>query len=57
MDIIEKALLQVAEVLQRGEPTIYIDYPIHANVGDLLIQEGDESFFQRQGIRPQPSND
>ena len=53
MKIIEDALSQVATVLQRREPAIYIDYPVHANVGDLLIQEGDERFFELQDITPE----
>lgn len=52
MKIIADALSQIGAVLQRGERIVYIDYPVHANVGDLLIQEGDECFFERQGIAP-----
>jgi pyruvyl transferase EpsO len=52
MQKIRDALKQVGQVLQPGERIVFIDYPVHANVGDLLIQEGTERFFESHGIHP-----
>ena len=41
----------IAEVLRPGARVLYLDYPLHRNIGDLLINQGTEAFFRRHGIR------
>jgi pyruvyl transferase EpsO len=52
MQKIKDALRQVSQVLPPGERMVFIDYPVHGNVGDLLIQEGTERFFETHGVTP-----
>lgn len=39
-------------VLPRNSPVIYLDVPLHFNVGDLLINSGTEEFFRRSDLTP-----
>ncbi len=50
MHALEAKLDGIAEVLRPGSRVIYIDYPIHRNIGDLLINQGTEAFFERHRI-------
>lgn len=52
MQKIKDALKKIGQVLLPGERFVFIDYPVHANVGDLLIQEGTERFFHTHGAIP-----
>ncbi len=47
---LEAKLDGIAEVLRPGSRVIYIDYPLHRNIGDLLINQGTEAFFSRHRI-------
>lgn len=38
------------DVLDRRKRIIYIDYPLHRNIGDLLINLGTEKFFTDNGL-------
>jgi pyruvyl transferase EpsO len=39
-------LQAIAESFDHGSQFIYLDYPVHGNVGDLLINLGTEQFFR-----------
>lgn len=39
----------VAALIPRSRPVVYLDYPVHTNIGDLLIERGTETFFEHLG--------
>ncbi|MGS2779047.1 polysaccharide pyruvyl transferase family protein [Robertmurraya sp. GLU-23] len=41
----------ITEVIPRGSKIYFFDYPVHNNVGDLLIWAGTEKFFKENDIR------
>lgn len=45
MDALKKELSMIDEVIPFGSRILYVDYPVHFNVGDLLIMMGTEAFF------------
>lgn len=45
MDVLKKELSMIDEVIPAGSRIMYVDYPVHFNVGDLLIMMGTEAFF------------
>ncbi len=51
MDELKRKLNAITEVIPRDRPVIFLDYPIHGNVGDLLIHAGTERFFAANGYR------
>lgn len=46
---------QVILDLIAGRPFHYVDYPVHGNIGDLLIMQGTLAFFQRYKLTPRIS--
>lgn len=38
-----------------GRPFHYVDYPVHGNIGDLLIMQGTLAFFRRYKLTPRIS--
>lgn len=40
----------IAGLVPEGRPAVYLDYPVHLNVGDLLIEAGTEQFFKHCGV-------
>ncbi|MBO7913685.1 polysaccharide pyruvyl transferase family protein [Vibrio sp. G41H] len=48
-----------AEIARKlhGKSIAYIDYPVHFNVGDLLIYHGTETFFKNNEIIPKYRSD
>lgn len=46
---IKGKLTEISETLDDGRRIIYIDYPLHRNIGDLLINTGTEAFFREHG--------
>lgn len=48
---LKQQLAQIAELIQDKQEVFYFDYPLHLNVGDLLIYAGVEQFFQDYQIR------
>ena len=46
---------QVIADLVDGKPFHYIDYPVHGNIGDLLIMHGTLAFFERYHLKPRIS--
>ena len=45
-----RRLSDVARAFDTQARCIYVDYPLHANIGDLLINLGSERFFQEHGL-------
>ena len=39
----------IASVLPPSRPVVYLDYPVHNNVGDLLIHQGADAFLEDYG--------
>lgn len=36
----------IAELIPRRNPVVFLDYPVYLNIGDLLIEKGTEAFFR-----------
>lgn len=49
MDGLKQRLGRIAEVIPPARPVIYVDYPVHDNVGDLLIHQGADAFLSDYG--------
>ncbi|BEN29673.1 TPA: polysaccharide pyruvyl transferase family protein [Serratia marcescens] len=45
MHVLYKNLFAIENVVPKGSKIIYLDFPLHLNVGDLLILKGAEKFF------------
>ena len=45
MDRLRDRVANLTKLIPRDRPVIYLDYPVHTNVGDLLIQFGTRRFF------------
>lgn len=37
---------EIAALIPRRHPIVFLDYPVYLNVGDLLIEKGTEAFFR-----------
>lgn len=48
MEFLKTKLSVIDNVVPRGSRIIYLDIPLHLNVGDLLIYKGTEQFFKQQ---------
>lgn len=48
MDSLKKNLSVIDSVVPRGSRIVYLDIPLHLNVGDLLIYKGTEQFFKER---------
>lgn len=46
MDFIKDRLSVIDKYVPRGSVVMFVDYPIHLNVGDILIMKGTEQFFR-----------
>ncbi len=46
MDRLRDRVINLTKLIPRDRPVIYLDYPVHTNVGDLLIQLGTRRFFE-----------
>ena len=51
MESLKKRLTVIAELIPQGASVVYLDYPVHENIGDLLIMLGTEQFFRDYKIR------
>ncbi|MGE3874319.1 MAG: polysaccharide pyruvyl transferase family protein [Parvibaculaceae bacterium] len=49
MDELKLKLGSIAGVIPKSKPVVYLDYPMHGNVGDLLIHAGTDRFFADHG--------
>lgn len=43
---LKQQLSKIADLIEDKQQVFYFDYPLHLNVGDLLIYAGTEQFFQ-----------
>ena len=51
LDRVKRQLEPIVPLIGRDRPMLYLDYPIHENIGDLLINAGTERFFEEHGLR------
>lgn len=51
MDALKRRLADIHEIMPPDRPILYLDYPVHLNIGDSLINMGTEAFFQDHGHR------
>lgn len=49
MDELKQRLDLVRDVVPLSRPVVFLDYPMHGNVGDLLIHAGTDQFFAANG--------
>jgi pyruvyl transferase EpsO len=49
MDLLKARLAGLRSYLPTAKPVAYLDYPLHLNIGDLLIRRGTEQFFSDFG--------
>jgi pyruvyl transferase EpsO len=49
MDGLKQRLGRISDVMPPTRPVIYLDYPVHDNVGDLLIHQGADAFLGDYG--------
>ena len=50
MEGLKTGLDVVLEAIPCGSRICFVDYPVHRNIGDLLIMQGAEAFFRANGI-------
>ena len=48
---LKNKLAPIADLIEDKNDVFYLDYPLHLNVGDLLIYHGTEQFFTDHNIR------
>lgn len=48
---LKQKLAPIADLIKDKNDVFYFDYPLHLNVGDLLIYHGTEQFFKRHRIK------
>jgi pyruvyl transferase EpsO len=46
---LKQRLAGITSVLPPARPIVYLDYPVHENVGDLLIHQGVDAFLEDHG--------
>lgn len=51
MQKLKDELLNILNVIPDGSKIFYLDYPVHGNIGDLLIYKGTEQFFNDNKIK------
>lgn len=51
MIALKKKLDVIEKVVPSGSRVIYLDIPLHLNVGDLLIYKGTEQFLEKRNIK------
>jgi pyruvyl transferase EpsO len=51
MDGLKQRLGSIAAALPKARPVVYLDYPVHDNVGDLLIHQGADAFLRDYGYQ------
>jgi pyruvyl transferase EpsO len=49
MDGLKRRLACITAVMPARRPVVYLDYPVHDNVGDLLIHQGADAFLDDHG--------
>ncbi|MBK0002096.1 polysaccharide pyruvyl transferase family protein [Erwinia sp. S38] len=48
MNVLKNKLSVIDDVVPPGSKVVYLDIPLHLNVGDLLIYKGTEQFFKEK---------
>ena len=43
---LKEKLRQITDFIPKDKPVVYFDYPVHMNIGNLLIMQGTERFFR-----------
>ncbi len=49
MQSLRDRVATISRLIPRERPAVYLDYPVHTNIGDLLIERGTERFFETGG--------
>ncbi len=49
MDELKQRLASITAAMPTTKPVVYLDYPVHDNVGDLLIHQGADAFLDDHG--------
>jgi pyruvyl transferase EpsO len=49
MDGLKRRLASITGAIPKARPVVYLDYPVHDNVGDLLIHQGADAFLDDHG--------
>lgn len=50
MAALHRKVDEIATLIRPESPVVYLDYPVYANIGDLLIEEGTECFLRDHGL-------
>lgn len=50
MAVLKKELNQISKIITNKDKVAYLDYPVHSNIGDILIMKGTERFFREHRI-------
>ena len=48
---LKRQLSRITTIMPPDRPVVYLDYPVHNNVGDLLIHQGADAFLTDYGYR------
>jgi pyruvyl transferase EpsO len=51
MDGLKRRLASITDAMPKARPIVYLDYPVHDNVGDLLIHQGADAFLDDHGYQ------
>lgn len=51
METLKNKLSEILPIIPSGSKIYYLDYPVHGNIGDLLILKGTERFFMDYTIK------
>jgi pyruvyl transferase EpsO len=49
MGELKRRLASITAAMPKRRPVVYLDYPVHDNVGDLLIHQGADAFLEDHG--------
>jgi pyruvyl transferase EpsO len=49
MERLRERIASLDAVIPKNRPVVFLDYPVHTNVGDLLIERGTDRFFHTLG--------
>ncbi|CAH0530958.1 Putative pyruvyl transferase EpsO [Allocatenococcus thiocycli] len=50
MDELKEKLDDILNLLENKDKVVFVDYPIYLNIGDLIIWQGTEDFFEKNNI-------
>lgn len=49
MEFLRQRLFDITALIPARNPIVYLDYPVHTNIGDLLIERGADHFLSYYG--------